>query len=111
MAKAAGTSHRLGRWWLVGGLMAVGALIGLAYGLLRPPVYAAKAYVVAVSSESGGGSTAVSYAQAYARIAGQDEVLATAAGTGGATPDELRRSVRASSSPDAPIIEITRGDT
>ena len=107
MSLMAGTSHRLGRWWLIGGLMVVGALAGVAYGLLRPPVYEAKAYVVAVSSESGGGSAAVSYAQAYARIADQEEVFASAADYGKAAPDELRRSVRASSSPDAPIIEIT----
>lgn len=96
------------RWWLIGTFIVLGAVAGLAYGLLRPPVYAAKAYVVVVAQNSGD-STAVSYAQAYARIAGQGEVLATAASAsnGTATPAELRSAVRASSSPDAPIIEIT----
>jgi capsular polysaccharide biosynthesis protein len=95
------------RWWLVGGLTVVGALVGLGYGLLRPPVYSAKAYVVVVAQNSGDG-TAVSYAQAYARIAGQGDVLAAASGSNGTTsPAELRRAVRASSSPDAPIVEIT----
>ena len=99
---------RLRRSWPLGALVLLGALLGLAYGLLRPPVYAAKAYVVVVAKDSND-STAVSYAQAYARIAGQGQVLATAASAsnGTATPEELRSSAQASSSPDAPVIEIT----
>lgn len=96
------------RWWLIGLLTVLGASAGLGYALLRQPVYAAKAYVVVVAQNSND-STAVSYAQAYARIAGQGETLAAAvrSSNGDVTAGELRRAVRSSSSPDAPVIEVT----
>jgi capsular polysaccharide biosynthesis protein len=109
MAMAAETMRMwLRRWWLIGLFTALGAIVGLAYALISPPEYTAKAYV-AVVAEDAGDSMAVSYAQAYARIAGQGDALHAAADAsdGTATVAELRRGVRASASPDAPVIELT----
>ena len=96
------------RWWLIGLLTILGVLGGLVYGLARDPVYTAKAYVVVVAEDSSD-SMAVSYAQAYARIADEGAALDAAAEAGNATAsvDELRRQVRATASPDAPVIELT----
>jgi capsular polysaccharide biosynthesis protein len=96
------------RWWLIGLLTLVGSLAGLGYALLSPATYTARAYVVVVA-QTPGDTTAVSYAQAYARIAGQGEVLSAAAsaGNGAASPTELRRDVHAATSPDAPVIEVS----
>ena len=59
--------------------------------------------------ENPGDSSAVSYAQAYSRIAGQGDALQIAADASGgsASVQELRRSVLAAASPDAPVIELT----
>lgn len=96
------------RWWPVGLLVVLGALAGLGYALLRQPVYAANAYVVVVARDSGD-NTAVSYAQAYARIAGQGDALVAAVQDSNEqiSATDLQRAVRASSSPDAPVIEVT----
>jgi len=96
------------RWWLVGLLTVLGGLAGLAYARLTDPTYTATAYV-AVVARTPADSSAVSYAQAYARIVHQGEVMSAAVDRSGgqASAGELRRWVRTSSSPDAPIIEIT----
>jgi capsular polysaccharide biosynthesis protein len=96
------------RWGILVLLTLLGAAVGLAYALIRPPEYTAKAYV-AVVAENAGDSSAVSYAQAYSRIASQGDALQTAAdASGGSTSvQDLRRSVLASASPDAPVIELT----
>ncbi|HEX2773060.1 MAG TPA: Wzz/FepE/Etk N-terminal domain-containing protein, partial [Micromonosporaceae bacterium] len=96
------------RWWLIGLFTALGAVAGLGYALLTPPEYTAKAYV-AVVAQNAGDSMAVSYAQAYARIAGQGDALhaAAEASNGTASVKQLRRGVLASASPDAPVIELT----
>jgi capsular polysaccharide biosynthesis protein len=98
------------RWWLTVLLVALGACVGLGYAQLSEPVYAAKAYVVVVAQNPGDSTSAVGYAQAYARIAGQGGALDVAASTGAATVEEISRQVRASTSPDAPVIEITGSD-
>ena len=96
------------RWGLLVLLTVLGAVAGLAYALIRAPEYTAKAYL-AVVSENPGDSSAVSYAQAYSRIAGQGDALQIAADASGgsASVQELRRSVLAAASPDAPVIELT----
>lgn len=96
--------HLVRRWWLAAALVGLGALSGLIYAVVSPPVYSARAYVVVVA-QNPADTGAVSYAQAYSRIAVQGDVLGRAAG-GGAAPTELRRQVRTSSSPDAPVIEV-----
>jgi capsular polysaccharide biosynthesis protein len=96
------------RWGVLVLLTVLGAVAGLAYALLRPPEYTAKAYL-AVVAENPGDSSAVSYAQAYSRIASQGDALQAAAdaSNGSASAQELRRSVLAAASPDAPVIELT----
>lgn len=109
MAMAAETGNTVARrWWLIALLTVLGAGAGLAYALISPPEYTAKAYV-AVVAQNPGDSSAVSYAQAYSRIAGQGDALQAAADAsdGSASVKQLRRSVRAAASPDAPVIELT----
>lgn len=96
------------RWGVLVLLTLLGAAAGLAYALIRPPEYTAKAYL-AVVAQNAGDSTAVSYAQAYSRIASQGDALQAAADASGgsASVQDLRRSVLAMASPDAPVIELT----
>lgn len=96
------------RWGVLVLLTVLGAVAGLAYALIRPPEYTAKAYL-AVVAQNPGDSSAVSYAQAYSRIASQGDALKAAAdaSAGKATVQDLRHSVLAAASPDAPVIELT----
>jgi capsular polysaccharide biosynthesis protein len=98
----------LRRWWVVALLAGLGAVAGYGFVRLADPTYIARAYVVAVARDPGNSTTAVSYAQAFARIVPQGDVVNAAAGAsrGDASPAELRRQVQASTSPDAPVIEI-----
>jgi len=93
--------------------IAVGAAAGYAYSRLAPPSYTARAYVLVVSADPGAAGAAVNFAQAYARIAGQDDVLSLAveSAKGTTTMDELARDVRTVGSPDAPMIEVTASAT
>jgi capsular polysaccharide biosynthesis protein len=102
-------SELVRRWWLVGVLVVAGGLAGIGYAVATPPTYTGNAYVVVVAQNPADNTSAVSYAQAYARIAAQADVLdaAAAASDGTATAAALRRQVRAASSPDTPIIEVT----
>jgi len=90
-----------------------GAIGGMAYALLTPSVYVANAHVIVVPQSDADISTAVNYAQAYARIATEGQTLdAAATGSKGAiSRRELQENVRASSSPDASVIEITASAT
>jgi capsular polysaccharide biosynthesis protein len=86
-------------------LTALGGGAGAAYAALKTPTYTAKAYVVTI----GAGAepiVALNYAQAYGRIATTGPILATAGQTLGPDRSGLNR-VTASTSPDAPVIEIT----
>ncbi|GAA3444396.1 lipopolysaccharide biosynthesis protein [Planomonospora venezuelensis] len=104
-------------WWPLPVALLLGALAGLAFSLGRGPVYTADAYITVVPADPAATASAVNYAQAYARIATEPEILAVAAhnaaaaGGGGASPaaasERLRRGVRASASPDAPLVELS----
>ncbi|GLY94199.1 Wzz/FepE/Etk N-terminal domain-containing protein [Actinoplanes sp. NBRC 103695] len=86
-------------------LMLIGGGAGAIYAAVKTPTYTAKAYVVTI----GAGAepiVALNYAQAYGRIATTGPILATAGKTLGADRAGLDR-VTASTSPDAPVIEIT----
>jgi capsular polysaccharide biosynthesis protein len=101
------------RTWVLSLTVAVGVTAGDAYARLAPPNYTARAYVVVVAADPGDAGAAVNFAQAYARIAGQGDVLGLAVSATNATTtmDELSRDVRAASSPDAPMIEVTASAT
>lgn len=82
----------------------LGAGAGGIYGAVRTPVYEAQAYVV-LTAEPGEPFAAVNFAQAYGRIATNGPVL-DAAATALGSRDGLS-AVTATTSPDAPVIEIT----
>ncbi|MDT4988353.1 MAG: hypothetical protein QOI74_2447 [Micromonosporaceae bacterium] len=85
-------------------LALIGGVAGAVYGAVKTPAYTAKAYVVAVG-EPGESITALNFAQAYGRIATSGPVVDKAAAALGADRTGLRQ-VTASTSPDAPVIEI-----
>ncbi|MDH6129424.1 Wzz/FepE/Etk N-terminal domain-containing protein [Kitasatospora sp. GP82] len=95
------------RWWPVALAVPLGALAGVGYGVLAHPSYAANSYVVVVPQGPGESATAVNFAQAYGRLAGQPQVLAGAAAELGKSTAVLAGLVRGTTSPDAPVIEIT----
>ncbi|WP_202917915.1 lipopolysaccharide biosynthesis protein [Streptomyces taklimakanensis] len=94
-------------WWPP----ALGVLLGLtggaAYGLLATPQYTATSYVAVVPGAATDSATALGFAQAYGRVAGGGAVLAEAGSEAGTTVERLRDTVRAATSPDAPMVEIT----
>ncbi|GGV56833.1 lipopolysaccharide biosynthesis protein [Streptomyces griseoloalbus] len=91
---------------LVAGTL-VGGLLGGAYGMLTPPVYAATSYVVAVPTEKATPEAARGFAQAYGRVATQLAVLGDAQVWAGVPVRTLRDSVRTATSPDAPMVSVT----
>ncbi|MFC4506785.1 MULTISPECIES: lipopolysaccharide biosynthesis protein [Streptomyces] len=91
---------------LVAGAVA-GGLLGGAYGVLKPPVYTATAYVVAVPNEKSDPASALGFAQAYGRVATQLAVLGDAQVWAGVSARTLRRGVQTATSPDAPMVAIT----
>lgn len=97
-------------WWPLATLAALGALGGAAYGRLAPPEYTATGYVVAVPVGSADPGTALGFAQAFGRVATGNGVLGQARADTKDSVAELRDSVRAVTSPDAPMVEITGTD-
>jgi capsular polysaccharide biosynthesis protein len=95
--------HLVRRFGLLVLLTVIGAIAGAAYAGVKTPTYQAKAYVV-VTAEAGEGPAAISFAQAYGRVATKGPAAERAAATLGGTR-ELNQ-VTASTSPDAPVIEI-----
>jgi capsular polysaccharide biosynthesis protein len=91
------------RFGLLVALTVLGGLIGGVYGAVKTPTYQAKAYVV-VTAEAGEGPAAIAFAQAYGRVATKGPAAERAAAILGSTK-ELNQ-VTASTSPDAPVIEI-----
>jgi capsular polysaccharide biosynthesis protein len=86
-------------------LTLVGAIAGGVYGAVKTPTYTAQAYVV-VTGDPGDSPAALNFAQAYGRIVTGGPVAERAAAALGTTPRGLT-GVTASTSPDAPVIEIT----
>ncbi|MFF2955766.1 hypothetical protein ACFVVU_31020 [Kitasatospora sp. NPDC057965] len=108
MTEAIRSARRLvGRWWPVALAVPLGAVAGAGYALVAHPSYAANSYVIVVPETQGEGTTAVSFAQAYGRLAGQPQVLAAAAAETGHGLGKLQSLVHGTTSPDAPMIEIT----
>ncbi|MQS14608.1 lipopolysaccharide biosynthesis protein [Streptomyces kaniharaensis] len=103
-----GSARRLARrWWPVALAVPLGAVAGGGYAAVSHPSYAASSYVLVVPQSPGEAATATSFAQAYGRLAGQPQVLAAAAAETGHTRAELASVVHGTTSPDAPMIEIT----
>ncbi|MFI7503465.1 lipopolysaccharide biosynthesis protein [Streptomyces sp. NPDC049687] len=94
-------------WSLLAAGAVAGGLIGGAYGALKPPVYTATAYVVAVPTEKSDPASALGFAQAYGRVATQLAVLGDAQVAAGVPARTLQRHVQTATSPDAPMVSIT----
>jgi uncharacterized protein involved in exopolysaccharide biosynthesis len=100
MSRLGGMRRRaLPWWWPVAAGMAGGLLCGAVYTVLASPQYAARGHVMVRTAEGGDPAAALGLAQLYGRLADDPAVLREA----GRLPGE----VRASTSPDAPVIEIT----
>ncbi|MFJ3215893.1 hypothetical protein ACIPLC_08245 [Kitasatospora sp. NPDC086801] len=99
--------HLVRRWWPVALAVPLGAAAGAGYAVVSHPSYAASSYVLVVPQNPGEAATATNFAQAYGRLAGQPQVLAVAAAETGHTRAELESLVHGTTSPDAPMIEIT----
>ncbi|MGV9267733.1 Wzz/FepE/Etk N-terminal domain-containing protein [Kitasatospora sp. NPDC003701] len=95
------------RWWPVVLAVPLGAAAGAGYAVVAHPSYAANSYVIVVPENQGEAATAINFAQAYGRLAGQPQVLAAAAAETGHSRAELEALVHGTTSPDAPMIEIT----
>lgn len=100
--------RRVPFWWPVPLCLALGAGAGAVYSGTASPQYAAVSYVV-VSPAGRGADPAASlgYAQAYGRIATDPMVVARAERRAGLRPGSIAGGVRASTSPEAPMVEIT----
>ncbi|MGP8301627.1 lipopolysaccharide biosynthesis protein [Streptomyces inhibens] len=99
--------RRLPRWWPLPLCALLGAAAGASYGLLEPPRYDATSYVVVVPTKGSDPAGALGLAQAYGRVATGGEVLADAHQVFGVPIAALRGGVRAATSQDTPVIEVT----
>ncbi|MEW1926744.1 lipopolysaccharide biosynthesis protein [Streptomyces sp. NPDC088360] len=98
---------RLPAWWILPAGAVLGALTGSVYGLVKTPEYTATSYVIAVPQKGSDPTAALGFATAYGRVATQVAVLGDAQVESGVSPRTLRESVRAATSPDAPMISIS----
>ncbi|MBO1418499.1 Wzz/FepE/Etk N-terminal domain-containing protein [Streptomyces sp. FH025] len=95
------------RWWPVALAVPLGAAAGAGYAVVSHPSYTATAYVLVAPQNPGESTTATNFAQAYGRLVGQPQVLAAAAAETGRTRVQLAALVHGTTSPDAPMIEIS----
>ncbi len=93
------------RFGLLLALTVIGGAAGAVYGATKTPTYTAKSYVVAIG-DAADSISALNFAQAYGRVATTGPVMALAGPKLGADRSGLD-TVTASTSPDAPVIEIT----
>ncbi|WP_404868575.1 Wzz/FepE/Etk N-terminal domain-containing protein [Kitasatospora griseola] len=94
-------------WWPMAVAVPLGAAVGAGYAVVAHPSYASSAYVVVVPQAQGENANAVNFAQAYGRLTGQPQVLLGAAAETHHSVAALAALVRGTTSPDAPVIEIT----
>jgi len=90
-------------------LTLIGGIAGAIFTAVKAPTYTAKAYVVAIGSQ-GDSTAALGFAQAYGRIATSGPVLAFAGARLGSNRTGLAQ-VTSSTSPDAPVIQVTSSGT
>ncbi|MFI7010358.1 lipopolysaccharide biosynthesis protein [Streptomyces sp. NPDC050145] len=105
--RAARRTRSVPRWWPLPAGILLGALAGGGYGLAATPQYTATGYVIAVPTEKADPMSAVGFAQAYGKVATQVAVLSDAQVAAGVPVATLRSSVRAETSPDAPMVSIS----
>jgi capsular polysaccharide biosynthesis protein len=95
------------RWWLVVVLGLIGLAVGGIYAATTPRTYSTSSYVTVAALDPNNSQAALGFAQAFGRIATAPQVLGDASGLSGIPVPELAASARTSTSPDAPLIEIT----
>jgi len=95
------------RWWLVVVLGLIGLAVGGIYAATTPRTYSASSYVTVAALDPNNSQAALGFAQAFGRVATAPQVLGDAAGLSGIPAPELAASARTSTSPDAPLIEIS----
>ena len=97
-------------------ILLVGVALGIASGILAsnllPPSYSSTSYLLVVPVQNAEGGNAINYAQAYSRVATDQAVVEKALIDNGipVEPSKIRQVVSVSTSPDAPLIEITARD-
>jgi hypothetical protein len=74
---------------------------------VTPPQYAAISYVVVSPAGRAEAAAALGYAQAYGKIATDPVILAKAEADANVRRGTLNRGIQASTSPDAPMVQIT----
>ncbi|MGY1439264.1 YveK family protein [Streptomyces reniochalinae] len=108
-ARRSGTrpSRRVPGWWPLPVCAVLGALAGATYATVAEPRYEASSYVLVSPGEQAEATSALGYAQAYGKIATDAVVLTRAEASFDLPRGELRTHVRAGTSPDAPMVQIT----
>ncbi|WP_314171367.1 YveK family protein [Streptomyces winkii] len=99
--------RRVPSWWPVPLCLVLGAGAGAAYSEATPAQYAAISYVVVSPSGGSEAAGALGYAQAYGKIATDPVILADAERRAHLRPGTIRDGIQASTSPDAPMVQIT----
>ncbi|HEX2316744.1 MAG TPA: hypothetical protein VHJ17_23565 [Thermomonospora sp.] len=89
-------------------LVVLGTSGGLTYGLLEQPEFTSDAHVMVVADPGAEPSRAMHHAQAYARLVRQPGPLTWAqVNRSGDWAEDIRRHVRVTLAPDAPVIALT----
>jgi len=97
----------LRRFGLSIALVLAGFLGGLGYALFAPTTYTATAFVLVVDDGGDAGPAAVSFAQAYGRLAPLPETLENSSiPLPEHAPGGTREHIQASTSPDTPLIRL-----
>ncbi|WP_245600663.1 hypothetical protein [Streptomyces sulphureus] len=94
-------------WWPIPLCLAVGAAGGAVYASVAQPQFAASTYVMVSTGQQADPASALGYAQAYGKIATDPVILAAAERRARVAPGTLTTGAKASTSPDAPMVEIT----
>ncbi|WP_018654389.1 Wzz/FepE/Etk N-terminal domain-containing protein [Actinomadura flavalba] len=89
-------------------LVTAGTAAGAGYALIKTPEYTATAHVIVVTDADDSGPAAVNFAQVYGRLATLPETLRWGDREWpSGSPRRAAEHLRASTSPDAPLIRVT----
>lgn len=98
------------RFGLAVAFVLAGSLGGFGYCLITPKTYTATAYVLVVDEDGQSGPAAISFAQAYGRLAPLPETLSSSSIPLPEVPAaSIREHIQAATSPDTPLIRLTGG--
>ncbi|MGH3311789.1 MAG: hypothetical protein ACRDP3_14590, partial [Streptomyces sp.] len=94
-------------WWPVPLCLVLGSVGGAVYAAVAAPQYVATSYVIVSPRGQADTGSALGYAQAYGRIATDPMILADAESEARLKRGTLKSAIQASTSPDAPLVQIT----